>query len=255
MGREKGGSLSPRFPLCHHTPCASRERQRETTGNESEYSIHFHHQRETSGYEPRTSQVGFNVDNCGGPQRACDTGASWKQANRIIIEEVNPPVVQPRRLFVFITTLCSPPQGIQSHFPIWRRRQIDPSTGPDSQNPSAWLKERSKANKDSKLKRVLLKTNEDVAPQSQRIFRGFQTDVFSVSPQHNLGQVLSRPQPHSSFSTSLQTRQTVLQSNFVPVNRVAVTNTRHASLCIEKLDYLQVFIFIFLALFVSSKNK
>lgn len=37
-------------------------------------------------------QVGFNVGNCGGGYSAGDAYTSWNQANRIIIEEVDPPV-------------------------------------------------------------------------------------------------------------------------------------------------------------------
>ena len=37
-------------------------------------------------------QVGFNVGNCGGSFNLGDAYTSWNQANRIIIEEVEPPV-------------------------------------------------------------------------------------------------------------------------------------------------------------------
>ena len=37
-------------------------------------------------------RVGFNVGNCGGPYNTGDAYTSWNQANRIIIEEVDPPV-------------------------------------------------------------------------------------------------------------------------------------------------------------------
>ena len=37
-------------------------------------------------------RVGFNVGNCGGSYNTGDAWTSWNQANRIIIEEVDPPV-------------------------------------------------------------------------------------------------------------------------------------------------------------------